>query len=89
MSKLDLYVTSLYWALTTMTTVGFGDITPKSSPEKIYSMLIVVIACGTFAYILGNIGGAISDQNKEEAEHRRRTVLINRYMRRNKIPFDL
>ena len=38
----DLYVTCLYWAITTISTVGFGDIHPNTPGEKIYTSVVMV-----------------------------------------------
>jgi len=39
-----------------MSTVGYGDISPQSSPEKLYTIFSMIISCGVFAYIMGSIG---------------------------------
>lgn len=51
---------SLYWAVTTMTTVGYGDILPTNNNERIVCMLAMFIASGVFAYTMNKIGTAIS-----------------------------
>lgn len=50
------YVTSLYWAITTMITVGYGDITPITLPERIYTIFCMLLACGVFGYTMSRIG---------------------------------
>ena len=35
------YVTSLYWAMTTLATIGYGDIVPKNRYEKIYACIVM------------------------------------------------
>ena len=35
----DKYVTALYWSMSTLTTVGYGDVIPGNSNEKIMSMI--------------------------------------------------
>lgn len=39
----------------TMSTVGYGDITPKNSTEIIFSIFTMIFASGTFGYAIGNI----------------------------------
>ena len=33
-----------------MVTVGYGDITPKSTIEKLYATFMTILSCGVFAY---------------------------------------
>ena len=42
-SEVDQYVASIHFAMTTMATVGYGDVVPKSRVERIVAMLIMAI----------------------------------------------
>lgn len=83
------YVTSLYWAFTTMTTVGYGDITPFTINEKVYAMFTMILACGVFAYTVGSIGSLVSKQNASENAYREQIVGVNRYMKKKNLPYGL
>jgi hyperpolarization activated cyclic nucleotide-gated potassium channel 2 len=88
-SNSEKYITSLYWAFTTMTTVGYGDITAITINEKIYAMFSMIVACGVFAYTVGSIGSLVSKQNAMENAYREQVVAVNRYMRKKELPYDL
>ncbi|MCB8746558.1 ion transporter [Rhodoferax sp. U2-2l] len=45
--------TSVYWAITTMTTVGFGDITPKTDLGRLIASLMMLLGWGTLAVPTG------------------------------------
>jgi hypothetical protein len=45
--------TSVYWAITTMTTVGFGDITPKTDLGRLISSAMMLLGWGTLAVPTG------------------------------------
>jgi voltage-gated potassium channel len=45
--------TSVYWAITTITTVGFGDITPKTDVGRFIASVIMLIGWGTLAVPTG------------------------------------
>lgn len=45
--------TAVYWAITTMTTVGFGDITPKTELGRLISSVMMLLGWGTLAVPTG------------------------------------
>eukprot|EP00928_Gymnodinium_smaydae_P003153 TRINITY_DN11124_c3_g1_i3.p1 TRINITY_DN11124_c3_g1~~TRINITY_DN11124_c3_g1_i3.p1 ORF type:complete len:577 (-),score=74.51 TRINITY_DN11124_c3_g1_i3:29-1759(-) len=49
------YIVSLYWVFTTMTTVGYGDITPTNNIERIYAIIVMIVGATVFGYIVGSI----------------------------------
>lgn len=45
--------TAVYWAITTMTTVGFGDITPKTDLGRFVASMMMLLGWGTLAVPTG------------------------------------
>ena len=39
-----------------MITVGYGDVTPKTKIEMLYSIVVTLGACGVFAYSVNQVG---------------------------------
>ena len=85
----EKYITSLYWAFTTMSTVGYGDITPFTVEEKIFAMTTMIMASGVFAFTIGSIGALVSKANAVENTYREQAVAVNRYMKRKNLAHSL
>ena len=64
------YISSLYFALVTMITVGYGDISPSTLRERIFVIVFMVFACGIFAYNLNRVGLIVQDLFQKEDEFR-------------------
>lgn len=58
-TELDYYVVSMYYSIITITTVGYGDITPANTNERIFITFMALIVCGNFGYALNQIGNII------------------------------
>merc|ERR1719446_1523917 len=85
----DRYVASLYWAITTMSTVGYGDIIPCNTTERIFAISAMVTACGMFAMIIGSMQNVLSKFGEERMEFDRMLVRTMRYLRSQKVPTSL
>lgn len=85
----EQYITSLYWAFTTIATVGYGDITPVTLNEKLFAMMTMIMSSGVFAYTVGSIGSLISKQNAMENTYREQVVAVNSYMKKKSLPKSL
>ena len=44
------FIDALYWAVLTITTVGYGDIVPLTSGGKIFAVVFVIVGVGTAYY---------------------------------------
>ncbi|CAK71542.1 unnamed protein product (macronuclear) [Paramecium tetraurelia] len=75
------YVISFYWATTTVSTVGYGDITPKNSYEIGITLITMIIAGMVFAFNVASIREVIVDLNSQEIRYNSYEAVINRYMK--------
>ena len=51
----DLYLTSFYYTITTITTVGYGDISAHTKNEKIVAILIMFTGVIAFSFASGSL----------------------------------
>lgn len=51
-----IYLNSLYFSFITMATVGYGDISPINSYEKMFGICVTITCCGIYGFALNCIG---------------------------------
>ena len=83
-----VYLRSFYWALQTLTTVGFGDINGRTKTERLYCVLWMLLGICFYSYAIGNMTNLIEtmDQSNQALnekldvlkEMRNRTDMPNR-----------
>ena len=59
------YLYAFYWSLTTMSTVGYGDITPANDLERAFATFSLVVGALSFAFINGNVVGLLSSLDNQ------------------------
>ncbi|CAI7837986.1 unnamed protein product, partial [Closterium sp. NIES-54] len=74
---LDAYVTSIYWAMTTLSTTGYGDLSAFTVPERIWAALFMLVNLGLTAYVLGNMTVLLTKADAHTATYRDRLAAIN------------
>jgi Ion transport protein/Cyclic nucleotide-binding domain/Zinc knuckle len=85
----ELYVSSLYWAFTTMIAIGYGDLSPRTVPERVVGIFTMIISCVVFGYVLGSVGTIVEKHTSKNKERRELTVSFNKYMDVNNLSYDL
>ena len=57
---------SLWWAVCTLTTVGYGEVYPITAGGKIFTVVILMVGLGVVAVPTGLISSALSETNTKE-----------------------
>ena len=83
------YVRSLYWTITTMTTVGYGDITAARTSEYVVSMVVMLLGASMYAFIIGNVASLLSNLDSAKADYWIRMETVTEYLRYRRVPQHL
>lgn len=54
-SFFEKYLTSVYWAVVTCATIGYGDILPRNWFEKFLCILVFIFGVAIFSYYLSQL----------------------------------
>ena len=69
---------AMWWAVVTLTTVGYGDVSPITSVGRIFGSVIIILGIGTVALPSGILAAAFSDfqrRNQKKYEDKLKDML--------------
>ena len=80
------YLYSLYWSLTTLTTVGYGDVTPKNDAERLFTSVTLLLGGLVFGYMLGNVSSMMNQLERQDYLLRERMDVVKDYVTWRNMP---
>ncbi|XP_060799476.1 potassium voltage-gated channel subfamily H member 2a [Neoarius graeffei] len=85
----DKYVTALYFTFSSLTSVGFGNVSPNTNPEKIFSICVMLIGALMYASIFGNVSAIIQRLYSGTARYHTQMLRVREFIRFHQIPNPL
>ena len=73
----DKWSAAMYWSIVTITSVGYGDITPQNPGEMRMCTLLLLWGSCLWAYIIGNACGIVSTLDVDTMQHHQRMDQLN------------
>ena len=83
------YVKSFYWAVSSLTTVGYGDIVPKATFEYLYATFVMIMGIAMYALIIGNIASLLSQRDHARLAYQERIEKLQSYFQYHQVPVTL
>ena len=84
-----LYLASLYWAVATLSTLGYGDVIPQTNAERMFSILCTFMGGAIYAYLLGSVCAIISHLDESSNTFYRQMDALNSFMKEKNLRDDL
>ena len=68
-SRLGEFPDALWWGVVTVTTVGYGDITPVSVGGRIVAAALMLVGIGLFSFLTANVASKLARDDQVTREH--------------------
>ncbi|KAI0980017.1 hypothetical protein GJ496_005538 [Pomphorhynchus laevis] len=83
------YVTALYFTLSSLTSVGFGNVSPNTNLEKIFTIIVMLVGSLMYASIFGNVSAIIQRLYSGTARYHTQMLRVKEFIRFHNIPNPL
>ncbi len=84
--SLHWYLRSFYFTMATLTTVGFGDISPQNVAERSFTVCLYIIGTVIFTFIIGSLEKIVAQLDVTSTLYQRNLDMLKAYCRLRKFP---
>ncbi|KAJ8422233.1 hypothetical protein Cgig2_013412 [Carnegiea gigantea] len=83
------YVMSVYWAITTLSTVGYGDLHPVNKYEMLFDIFYMLFNLGLTSYLIGNMTNLVVHGSTRTRKYRDTIQAASSFAQRHQLPLRL
>jgi len=83
---LTQYVEALYWTITTMTTIGYGDVIPHGIVDRIFAMTVMLIGVGLYGTIIGYVSSLLTEGQRHKELQKQKKLDLKRLLDHYHVP---
>ncbi|VDD82326.1 unnamed protein product [Mesocestoides corti] len=83
------YITALYFTFSSLTSIGFGNVSPNTNAEKVFSIVVMLVGSLMYASIFGNVSAIIQRLYSGTARYHAQMLRIKEFIRFHQIPGPL
>ena len=85
----QLYMWSIYWAVMTLTTTGYGDVVPTNDNERLYVLMALIVGALVFGYMISNLSAVINSLDRQAVESEEKLDGVKQYAMWRQLPRHL
>jgi len=78
MGPYEVYIHAFYFVVTTMTTVGYGDMSANTTVERIFCIVLMVLGVIVFTFISGALSSVLSNFDSSTAAAAEQQLYVNK-----------
>lgn len=83
------YISAFYWTITTLTTIGYGDISPTNAEQMTFVIIIELLGAGMYGLVIGNIANLIANIDVAKTQYREKLDKVNTFLKYRSIPWTM
>merc|ERR1712218_95508 len=83
------YLTALYFTMTCMTSIGFGNVAAETDNEKLFTLFMMIISSLLYAAIFGHVTTIIHNMTLATAKYHETLNSVKEFMMLNEVPRTL
>jgi len=82
------YLAGFYWAVQTISSIGYGDVGPRTTSERVYVTIGMMVSSVIFAFALGAICGAVTAMCKKDDYYKELMNTANEFGKEVDLPLE-
>lgn len=84
--ELDVYIAALYWSVMTLTSIGYGEMTPVNTAERALCSVYMLFSGVMWTYAIGTVAAIATTLDPNAIAYQNTMDSLNYFMRERELP---